>query len=80
MVFSAEVEVMDIKCCYGCVPPKRTPTCKFDGTCNKYAEAKAEHDAEKAEHDRMQAAKYGITSQKYSRVYAAVKKRRYKKV
>ena len=36
-----------INCCYGCVPPKRTPTCKFDGTCNKYAEQKLLHDAER---------------------------------
>ena len=37
---------MAITCCNGCVPPKRTPTCKFDGSCNKYIEAKAKHDAE----------------------------------
>ena len=71
---------MAITCCYGCVPPKRTPTCKFDGTCHLYAEQKEKHDAEKAEHDRVQATKYGITDQKYSRVYAAQKKRRYKKL
>ena len=22
--------------CKGCVPPQRTVTCKFDGTCDKY--------------------------------------------
>lgn len=38
---------MAINCCYGCVPPKRTPTCKFDGTCNKYAEANEKHQAER---------------------------------
>lgn len=38
---------MAITCCNGCVPPKRTPTCKFDGTCDKYAIAKQKHDEEK---------------------------------
>ena len=71
---------MAITCCYGCVPPKRTTTCKFDGTCNKYAEEKAKHDAEKAELDRVRDTKCGIQNQKYARVYAAVRKRRYKKL
>lgn len=39
---------MSIECCHYCVAPKRTPTCKFDGTCNEYAEAKKKHDEEKA--------------------------------
>ena len=39
---------MAINCCNGCVPPKRTPTCKFDGTCNLYAEAKEKHDQDMA--------------------------------
>ena len=71
---------MAITCCYGCVPPKRTPTCKFDGTCNLYAEQKEKHDAEKAENDRVQATKCGIVNQKYAKVYAAQRKRRYKKI
>lgn len=54
---------MAISCCKGCVPPKRTPTCKFDGTCNKYAEAKIKHDAEKAEADKKRRIEYGLDSQ-----------------
>lgn len=47
---------MAIDCCNGCVPPKRTPTCKFDGTCNRYAEAKKKHDADReAERQRKEA-------------------------
>lgn len=70
---------MAIKCCYGCVPPKRTPTCKFDGTCNKYAEAKAEHDKRKAEHDREREITGAILSDRSSKVYNALKGLRVKK-
>jgi putative component of membrane protein insertase Oxa1/YidC/SpoIIIJ protein YidD len=66
---------MAIKCCYGCVPPKRTPTCKFDGTCNKYAEAKKKHDAEKAEIDKKRAVNLGIYTQRGNKVYEARKRR-----
>ena len=34
---------MAIKCCNGCVPPKRNPTCH--GICPDYIKEKAEHDA-----------------------------------
>lgn len=54
---------MAIECCKGCVPPKRTPTCKFDGTCSKYAEAKIKHDKEKAEADKRRRIEYGLDSQ-----------------
>ena len=59
---------MAIKCCYGCVPPNRTPTCKFDGTCNKYAEAKKKHDAEKAEIEKRRRIEYGLDAQYASSV------------
>lgn len=58
---------MAIKCCNGCVPPKRTPTCKFDGSCNEYAEAKAKHDAEKAAENKKKAVESGLASQALKR-------------
>ena len=67
---------MGIDCCNGCVPPKRTPTCKFDGTCNRYIKAKAEHDAKKAEADRKRSIDGGITAQVLRRVARAEKSRK----
>ena len=67
---------MAIDCCYKCVPPKRTPTCKFDGTCNKYAEAKKKHDQEKAAADKKRAIDGNIYSQRSKQVYTAMKKHR----
>jgi putative component of membrane protein insertase Oxa1/YidC/SpoIIIJ protein YidD len=64
---------MAINCCYGCVPPKRTPTCKFDGTCNKYAEEKKKHDAQKAEADKRKRIEYGLDSQCACSVHRAYK-------
>lgn len=51
---------MAINCCKGCVPPKRTPTCKFDGTCNRYAEAKKKHDAEREAARKAKAISDGV--------------------
>ena len=36
---------MAIKCCKGCVPPKRTPTCH--STCEEYLKEKAKWEEEK---------------------------------
>ena len=71
---------MAIACCYGCVPPKRTTTCKFDGTCNKYAEEKAEHDKLKAKIDLEKSINIGICMSRSEKVYKAMKDRRHKKV
>ena len=70
---------MGINCCNGCVPPKRTPTCKFDGTCDKYAIAKAKYDMVKAEADRKKAVIGGITAQVLRRVDRANKARNHQK-
>lgn len=64
---------MAINCCNGCVPPKRTPTCKFDGTCNNYAEAKKIHDKEKAEIDKKKRIEYGLDCQCARSVHRAIK-------
>lgn len=70
---------MAIDICNGCVPPKRTPTCKFDGSCDKYAKAKAKYEEEKAIADQKKAIGRQITSQKYDGVNRAQRKRRNKK-
>lgn len=62
-----------IKCCNGCVPPKRTPTCKFDGTCDKYAKAKAQHDKEKAAIDQKKRIENGLNTQAVLGVYRCQK-------
>ena len=69
---------MAINCCNGCVPPKRTPTCKFDGTCGKYAEEKKKHDAEKAEADKRRRIEYGLDCQFARGIYMANKIRNQK--
>lgn len=69
---------MSIECCHHCVPPKRTPTCKFDGTCNKYAEAKKKHDDEKAEQERIKNIERGLDAH-FAKVSYVVNKARHKK-
>lgn len=54
---------MAINCCNGCVPPKRTPTCKFDGTCNLYAEAKEKHELERAAQRKKRDIEAGLSAQ-----------------
>lgn len=63
-----------ISCCKGCVPPKRTPTCKFDGTCNKYAEAKAIHDAELERINKIRNVRNEIYSQRGESVRKACRR------
>jgi putative component of membrane protein insertase Oxa1/YidC/SpoIIIJ protein YidD len=60
------------------VPPNRTPTCKFDGTCNKYAEAKKKHDEEKAEIERIRNIERGLDAH-YAKLAYMVKKARHQK-
>ena len=60
---------MAINSCYGCLPPKRTPTCKFDGSCDLYAKAKEQHDKEKKIIDQKKRIESGLTSQAVSGVY-----------
>ena len=67
---------MSIDCCYKCEPPKRTPTCKFDGTCDKYAQAKKKHDEQKAEYDKKRAVDCSICAQRSIGVYKAMRNRR----
>lgn len=66
---------MGIDCCRFCVPPRRTPTCKFDGTCDRYMKAKEAHDRKKAEADRKRSIDGGLTAQALRRVRRAEKAR-----
>lgn len=67
---------MAITCCKDCKPPKRTPTCKFDGTCSKYQEAKAIHDAQKEADRKKHDIAEGITSQRAAAIRRIVRKQR----
>lgn len=66
---------MAITCCKGCVPPKRTPTCKFDGTCDEYAKAKKIHDEEKQAIFEAKRVAYSITNQKNEGAKRALRKK-----
>ena len=64
-----------IDSCKGCLPPKRTPTCKFDGTCDKYAIAKQKHDEEREAEREAKKIAYSITNQKADGTLRAVKRK-----
>ena len=65
---------MAIKCCNGCVPPKRSPTCH--GTCLDYIKEKAKHDAEAAEDYKRRSIKTGLMIQQERGVNKAAKRKR----
>lgn len=66
---------MSIDSCKGCLPPKRTPTCKFDGTCDKYAIAKKKHDEERQARFAENKVNYDIVNQRADNVRRALKKK-----
>ena len=66
---------MAIRSCNGCVPPKRTPACKFDGTCDKYAIAKEKHEQEREARMEAKRVNYSIVCQKADRVQKALRKK-----
>lgn len=63
-----------IKCCNGCVPPKRTPYCH--GTCPDYIAAKAANDAELERQRKENLVSYGLYAQKCRNVEKAYKSRK----
>lgn len=69
---------MAIKCCYGCVAPKRYPGCH--GQCPEYKAERAEYDRLKAIHDREQQVNTAIYSSRTEKVTKAFKDRRHKKI
>ena len=64
---------MPIKCCNGCVPPKRHTACW--GHCPEYAREKAQHDERMAARRQQQAIQDGIFRQKYKGVIRANRKK-----
>ena len=63
------VNDMAIRCCNGCVTPKRYPGCHDH--CQEYAKDKAKHDAEKAVIDKNKAISGGIMGQKIAGINRA---------
>ena len=65
---------MAIKCCNGCVPPKRNPTCH--GSCPDYIREKTENDARLAEENRKRSIKHGLNDETFRGVQRATKGKR----
>lgn len=61
-----------MKCCHGCVAPKRQPGCH--GHCPDYIKERAEYDEKKAAEDKKNAVAIGIYQQKAHGVHRAMKK------
>ena len=65
---------MAIRCCYGCVSPKRHPGCH--GECQEYIKEKAEHDEQSAEGYRKRQLALNLNQQKYTAIIRASKNHR----
>lgn len=61
-----------MKCCYGCVPPKRHTAC-WDH-CKDYIDEKAENERRKAKDKKRNAVGVGIYRQRLDGIIRAVKK------
>lgn len=66
---------MSVDSCKGCLPPKRTPTCKFDGTCDKYAIAKQKHDEDREAEREAKRVAYSIANQKGDTTMRALRRK-----
>lgn len=64
-----------IKCCKGCVAPKRHTACW--GHCPEYIAEKAEHEARMEAERKRKSIAAGITSERTKAVTKALKNRRY---
>lgn len=67
---------MAITCCNGCVPPKRTPTCHFDGTCETYIEQKTQHEAQREQINKVKFTQHNLYQQTGDRVARANKRKK----
>ena len=65
---------MGIKCCNGCVPPKRNPYCH--GTCEEYKKEKARHEAELAADYKRRSIRTGLILEQERAVRRAAKGKR----
>ena len=68
---------MAIKCCLGCIAPKRNPGCHSH--CAEYITEKAQYEEEKAEANRKKAVYQSIYVQKQNGVLRAHKARKCRK-
>lgn len=66
---------MPIKCCLGCVAPKRHTGCH--GSCQEYITEKTEYEKRKVEYYGDTAVKNGLTAQKAASVLRAQKARKW---
>lgn len=67
---------MAIKCCHGCIAPKRYPGCH--NHCPEYLEEKKKHEAEKAEEYLKRNTISNLISQRGDAVRKANKRRKEK--
>ena len=68
---------MAIRCCNGCVAPKRYPGCKAN--CTDYIIDNAFHQAEREEQRKKKEISYGLAVQRSAGVTKALRDRRYNK-
>ena len=68
---------MPIKCCYGCVAPKRNPGCHDH--CQEYLAEKAEYDRLREEDYERRMTDNAIYSNRSAKVNNAMRRRRNKK-
>lgn len=64
----------NVTCCYGCVPPKRTPTCH--ATCPEYAEQQAANAEKREAEAAKRAIAQGLYEQRGKNVRRAERHRR----
>lgn len=65
---------MPIRCCNGCVAPKRHVGCH--GTCPDYIKEKAEHDARMAEDYKRRHLNQNLNDQRYTAITKATRNKR----
>lgn len=63
---------MSIRCCYGCVPPRRTHECH--GTCKDYIDEKAADEEKKAAEDMRRKVNNSIYQQRTDMVAKALRR------
>lgn len=68
---------MAIRCCHGCIAPKRHPGCH--GTCPEYLKEKAEYDAKMAEDYKQRKLIQNLNGQRYNAIHRADKGKRKRK-
>lgn len=65
---------MAIRCCNGCVAPKRHPGCH--GSCPEYLKEKAEHDAQMEADYKRRHLNQNLNEQRYAAITRAARNKR----